>query len=77
VIVGHGGQIDGQMTLVMVLQHSVEYKKGQAVAMTTIHTTLLATILFQHSLWRMKGQAMAMTIFHTTPLATFLLQLLA
>ena len=60
--------------MVMVLQHSLDYTKGQAAAMNTIHTTLLTTILSQHLVWRMKDQAMAMTTIHITPLAMTLPQ---
>jgi hypothetical protein len=58
----------------MVLQHSLDHTKGQAVPTITIHTTPLATILSQHSLWRVKGQTMAMTIIRTILLAASLSQ---
>jgi hypothetical protein len=62
------------MTLIMVLLQSLDHTNIQAMAKTTIHTTLLATILSQHSVRRMKGEAMDMTIIHTTLLETILPQ---
>ena len=64
-IVGQGGQTNGQMTSFMVLQHSLRHIEGEAMAITIIHNIRLATIFFQHLLWCMKGQAMAMTIIRT------------
>jgi hypothetical protein len=50
----------------------LDHTNGQTVAISTIHTPLVATILLQYSVRRMKGKAMGMTTLHSTPLKMIL-----
>jgi hypothetical protein len=53
-------------------QHSMFHTEAQAMAMTTVHTTLWGMILTHHLVWRMKGKVMAMTMDRIIQLLTSL-----
>jgi hypothetical protein len=53
-------------------QHLVFHMEAQAMAMTTVHTTLRGMILIHHLVWRMKGEVMAMTTDRIIQLLTSL-----
>ena len=46
------------------LQHLVAHMEAQAMAMTTVHTTLRGMILIHHLVRRMKGEVTSMTTDH-------------
>jgi hypothetical protein len=53
-------------------QHSVFRMEAQAMAMTTIHTTLWGMILIHHLVWHMKGKVTTMTTDRIIQLLTSL-----